>query len=157
MRLMVHPSPKFSKKQQYTPQRKTYQDLLKEIRYKVQTQSSSLVPDDAKDWELSPEEYEEIRRYNMMQVYKRAGYMRFYMLLFCSIGGMGLYLNFRKNKRKPLNNLEICQRVKTMVRENKDIMHQLQGKLIFDETVIGAIVNERADFQIRFAGYGFSG
>ena len=92
-----------------------------------------------------------------MKVYKKAGYMRFYMLLCFGFVGMGSYLNFKRNKRKPLHNLELAAHVRHRVKDNKEVMSLLREQILFDETTEGAIIDDRADFRMNFAGFDYSG
>ncbi len=70
--------------------RETIHDVfLEEARRKGQSESPK-----------SEEELEEIRRFKMQELYRKIGYIRFYMFCVFVAGGMAIYTYVIKNKRK---------------------------------------------------------
>ena len=69
----------------------------------------------------SEEEFEDLRKYKMSEMYRKVGYVRNYMLISLGIISISGYLYIQKNKRKSVLGTELHQMVINKIKFNDKI------------------------------------
>lgn len=150
MRIMMMPNKdqrsKLNNSSSFILTRQTLQDLAEEKKQRYKC--LGILKESYTDVELA-----ELTKFRTQEVYKNIGYKRWYAIAGFSFVTMWAYSTLLINKRKPIVNSVLVHKVKDIVNGNGQIKKLMNGKILWIDTTRGALIDQRAEFEIKFYGH----
>ena len=104
------------------------------------------------DFAETEEEIEEARKFRMNEMYRKIGYVRFYMFLVLGAIAVSGYVYIQKNRRKDLTGSLIHHQAMELIKSNHLVANALGRKIRFANQIRGAAIGDEAEFELDGIG-----
>lgn len=145
-RILIAPNERLAKEQEPVLSRATLADLKREYKARMKTYR-------VMDGSMTKEEKEEFRKIRHQEHFRKIGYVRTYLMVSICVLSMQAYVLFRKKKRLPITQSSLHVHLTNALLKSPEFKVAVGGsRLYFNETSVGAIIDNRAEYSFQFAG-----